>query len=529
VPWERFGLANTEQQVALGLILAGVRRHEEAGGAQGATLLPEEHCVRLVLAGTAGTGKSYVAHLAGAVVRAVGGSTGAARLTAPTGVASSLLHGETIHSLLGLMSGADDGDGEECSGALRPLAGAAKRNLQDVACACTMLLVDEMSMLKPAELQRVSQRLQEGRAHRWPEASKRPFGGIAAVVICGDFGQLPPVKSPNLYDEGGDGKGANAKAAKQGAILYKTFDQVVFLTKMVRAAGGPCSGCPDHPRPEGVETCTRLPWLLEAMRNGTLVGDAADKAWRLLITRYVGDTREGFPSDVQTLSEWNPSQAALFDGPGTLRLVPTRRQAQLLNTTALENQQAALMARAPEGREHAESWATALCVRGGKSARLSGGEGDDAGGVTTKTWVLPGSDVMILSNIAVKWKLFNGALGEVQRVVFAEGQRPSADGAAWPLYVEVRVPGYCGPRWREDRPRDVIPLGPVKARGRHGRREGWPFKACTASTVHKAQAPPHPYPLSAKPQNPNPTAYSLRPARETLRPTPQLQEPKPET
>lgn len=132
----------------------------------------------IFLTGAAGAGKTwllnkYIHHLHAHDVNVA--------VTASTGIAATHLDGRTIHSWsgIGIRDSLTDGDLDKLAENSR-----IRRNFEKTK----VLIIDEVSMLHPHQLQMVDQ---IGR--RMLDFTK-PFGGLQ-VILCGDFFQLPPVSS----------------------------------------------------------------------------------------------------------------------------------------------------------------------------------------------------------------------------------------------------------------------------------------------------------------------------------------------
>lgn len=126
------------------------------------------------LTGAPGAGKTYVLNEFIRQARADGASVA---VTASTGIASTHINGQTIHSWSGV------GVATALSPSLLKLIKSRrKRKIQ----ATDILVIDEVSMLHAWLFDMVDQVCREVRR------DPRPFGGIQ-VVLSGDFFQLPPV------------------------------------------------------------------------------------------------------------------------------------------------------------------------------------------------------------------------------------------------------------------------------------------------------------------------------------------------
>ena len=168
-------------------------------------------------------------------------------------------------------------------------------------------------------------------------------------------------------------------------------------------------------------------------------------------------------------------------------IVQTNRQAHSINMGRIVALQKTLC----EQEGQASSWEAPLAAaqpQGSPPARLTGNrEKDEAGGVISMTWILPGCPVVFLQDSCPKLGLMHGTPGTVKRAVFAQGNRPSKDGQSWPKYVLVHIPSWTGKPFREDHP-NTIPVVPVTAQGSvaaTGRR-GWPLKIAFAITEEEA-------------------------------------------
>jgi len=122
------------------------------------------------ITGQAGTGKSY---LLGQLCEAFPDMV----ITASTGAAAINVSGTTIHSFSGI--GIGDRPAEELIWRMRP-------ETRERISACTLLAIDEISMLSAESLDLIDE------VFRKVKRCNSVFGGIQVIVI-GDFLQLPPV------------------------------------------------------------------------------------------------------------------------------------------------------------------------------------------------------------------------------------------------------------------------------------------------------------------------------------------------
>jgi len=138
----------------------------------------------LCLTGPAGTGKS---HIIKHITKYCIANNKVFAITALTGVAASLVSGQTIHKWTGL--GLIDKNVSESVTKIKSLPDALKR-WKDI----NTLVIDEISMMDQDLFEKLNLIAQKVRGN------KQFYGGIQ-VIFCGDFAQLGPVKSTGFAFE----------------------------------------------------------------------------------------------------------------------------------------------------------------------------------------------------------------------------------------------------------------------------------------------------------------------------------------
>lgn len=128
------------------------------------------------LTGAAGSGKTHVLR---EYIKYLKDNNVTVGITASTGIAATLMDGQTIHawSGLGIKDTLTDDDLEILSD---------KNYLVKRIKEASVLIIDEISMLHHFRLDLINQILKVLRGN------EQPFGGLQ-MVLCGDFFQLPPV------------------------------------------------------------------------------------------------------------------------------------------------------------------------------------------------------------------------------------------------------------------------------------------------------------------------------------------------
>ena len=196
--------------------------------------------------GAAGTGKSYllktiIHNLPPHPATVVTGSTGVA--------ACQLINGTTLHSWLGI------GVPSETASAESILSQILKRkNLANRLKSAKTLIIDEISMVDGSYFKLMDELLRLVRSKN----SDQPFGGLQ-VIVCGDFLQLPPVKSElmafetdawqsfkvynleKIYRQADDAKFAKMlqliRVGKSNEAILKTLRSSNIDQKLISTAG----------------------------------------------------------------------------------------------------------------------------------------------------------------------------------------------------------------------------------------------------------------------------------------------------
>ena len=167
--------------------------------------------LRMIISGTAGTGKSYLIHCLKQMLKEK------MKVAAPTGVAAFNVEGYTLHSLLDLPT----------RGELKELEGNRLQQLQIRFKEVKYLIIDEMSMVGRKLFGQVDSRLRQA----FPHAADQVLGGCSCLLF-GDFGQLPPVMDLPLYSSL-----SRSPLSDLGRTAYQMFDKAVILAQVMRQNG----------------------------------------------------------------------------------------------------------------------------------------------------------------------------------------------------------------------------------------------------------------------------------------------------
>jgi hypothetical protein len=193
----------------------------------------------ILMLGSAGTGKSLVIKAIHQVITAYfdlvldDRASAKVLLAAPTGKAAWLIGGQTLHSALQIKPIKDP---KSNSFFLPKLCDASLNNVRRALKDVNLMILDETSMVGEVTLGHVNSRCQQARGNNLP------FGGIA-VLLVGDFNQLPPVLDKAIYSPLFDNEKTKLSFAEQMIDFelneYLANASLFELTKVERQKGDP--------------------------------------------------------------------------------------------------------------------------------------------------------------------------------------------------------------------------------------------------------------------------------------------------
>jgi hypothetical protein len=401
-----------------------------------------------LLLGTAGTGKTTTLKC---LIRELK-SRGLRKVVvgAYTGVAASNvgLGARTLTDLFRLAKV------NEASGELIPLEGddidAFIRDLEGLE----LLVIDEISMVSSVLLHQIHSRLREWRLACGDGARAcEPFGGIA-VILAGDFGQLPPVAvaaSLSLLNSDPERHGREQKTANHGKRLFLAFDTVVRLRRIHRQPGA-----------------SQYKESLIRTRDGAMTKDDHE----LWAQHNLTD------ADACTLTE---AQRVAFNR---------------LPHLFAENAGAGERNGIEVGQEAARASNFILRVASQDTSGAAAQQPQDNYGQLRRVLHLTrGAPVMLLANLRTRANLVNGAMGTLvaaelkPRVGSGTSVLPKSVAATDIRYVIVDIPKYTGPAFFTEHPTWVA-VRPLPVR--HKRIKKWervqlPLALAYGITIHKSQ------------------------------------------
>ena len=451
------------QRAAVALILQKMLEIYECG--QSAEALAKVEPLRVIVAGSAGTGKTKVIEIISAFAWRLFGP-GGMRNVAPSGTAAFLMRGTTLHSLFPIPMGPAQYQG------FRSPTGERLRRLQADLLKLVCLCVDERSMVGTVVMGWMEYLLRIGMNKG--AQSREPYGGLKILVVFGDDSQLPPVMSTRLFSK----KAQSSEAGRQGALLYREIRDCVFLTGVVRQTGEPCFTCKGRWHEPG-EQCSRLRDLLLRVRYGQSPAMAEHGPVTAEDLEWLRD-RELFRLSPEERERFEKSRHK------TVWIMPKNQAVAERNWEQL--------VKLSRGSAHEVGAPVVKCAaydHGPCSKRkMKRGKGEyEFGQLPRRTYLAKGAPVMLTTNLHVPWGLFNGSLGTVRDIYFGNGRQPSLDGKQLPDVVFVEFPAYEGPAQIPGHP-TVVPIGPwlFEEHCKHEcSRLQYPLRLAWAITVHKSQ------------------------------------------
>jgi hypothetical protein len=453
VTHEHFQSLTRGQQAAVQMVLSKMLELRQCSGA-----FQRVKPLRLIVAGTAGTGKTRIIKIINAAAHQLLGPQ-SIRNVAPSGTAAYLMGGRTLHSLFPIPIGPGQYKPMKAPRADRLMR--LQKDLEGAMCLC----VDERSMIGTVVFGWMEFMLRMGM--NMGQTEHLEYGGLPILVMFGDDGQLPPVNSQRLFSS----KAQTSSAGQMGQQLYSRIQDCIFLTQVVRQMGQACTTCSSRWHSPGA-MCNRLGeflWKLRYQRS-----------------RVGGECETIGPSDVEWLRERQEHHLRMggeecADGGSSICIQPKLENVMAENRLQLEAMAAKSI---PVVKCLAKDCGP--CVK----AKMKQGKGEyEFGQLPKKTFMCKGAPVMLTTNLCTEWGLFNGAMGTVVDIYYAAGRMPSIDGGELPDVVFVDMPSYCGEEVVSGHP-TLVPIGPrvFQECCRHEcTRVQIPLRLSWAITVHKSQ------------------------------------------
>jgi hypothetical protein len=360
----------------------------------------KSHCepVRAIVAGAAGTGKTYVMKVMSTILSLIFRETDATLILAPTGVAAAACGGAVPDKVLGF---------KRTDKVFKELQRDALANKQALLERTKLLLLDEMSMVGDNMQGLIAGRCQE--LFNNGERTDDNMGGIPMSMLLGDHCQLPPVLERACFLGAPSAVGRNMVAAL-GRLNYQAHRNTpFFLDKNVRQQGD-----------------NGLKERLGRLRTGECI----DNPEKLQEDADFWATRR-----LQFLPEAERQRFSLTDDKTV--------EATCFNKT-----------RDSINQEYAQQFTDIRAVRSDNTGRHATSKGLPKEGMLKNVPLCghyaPGMMIKLTSNLCVDLGLTNNARGILRDVVYLDrasglygGYRP--DASLDEILLMVEIPNYSGP------------------------------------------------------------------------------------
>lgn len=380
--------------------------------------------IRLIVMGSAGTGKSFILKLITEEIKRgykiVNPNSTSVKVCAYTGVAALLINGQTIHSVFKLPVQRD-----RKIPTYKPLTGIWLEKLRQIWKFVRFLIIDEMSMLPYELLWQINLRLQE------LKGNTELFGGVN-VLFFGDLMQLPPVVGSPIFIQ---------PEKMDGSIhLFREFS-FCELTEVVRQQG-------DH--------------IFIDLLNNLREGNLSDEQYDLLVRKQENSKQEG-PFQIGKALRIFP----------TNKMVAQHNELVMSSADSIEKFTVIAQDRLVEHDKRQITVPMELIVL------------DDinkTAGVPKTLTLYKGLRIMLRYNVSLSLGLVNGSIGSIRDIQFAGWRRRQLYDEDIPR-VQVDFDNNIGTHWIE--PMTVTFDG--KLGFGSAERRMLPMVPCFACTVHKLQ------------------------------------------
>jgi hypothetical protein len=411
---------NSDQRFAFNIVLKTIQNY----------LNEQDNFIslRMIVSGTAGSGKSYLIKCLVKVIRTIFASKRSVQVLCPTGNSANIISGLTLHSFLKIPT---NKKGQE----MKPPEGALGEKLQKNCQGLKVLLVDERSLIGATTLGWVEFMCRYGVEEG--QNFDKTWGGLPVVIFFGDDVQLPPVLDSPVYNTSG-----KTPAALHGALVWKNFNHAVNLQQLVRQA-------PDQQQLKEVllalreykTTSCHANWLQNFQWNNLRLKYGTD-----FLSRLSENGLFVFPTHEEV---WGHNKMKLLEVNETYPVAKSNAISHGIHAKSIDSAKAA--------------------------------------GLQKTVFMSKSAKVMLSVNLCVSFGLYNGAIGNIIDIIYLEGNIPEN---SLPAAVMVEFPNYTGPSFVKDNPK-LVPILPVERKldcsCSFCKRKQIPLKLGWATTIHKCQ------------------------------------------
>ena len=436
-------------------------------------LLSVHKPLRVLLLGTAGTGKTRTVQTALQEIRNVLASHGLpaefVRCAAPTGTAAFTMkfNATTIHRLIKWLN-------------LRTFDEIKNTDilasLQEHLRHTQLVFLDEISMIGRKMMGRIDSRFRQGKAV--DSSTTESLGNISCVGI-GDPAQCDAMGDDQFYDErprqdkSTDEDSTHTRLSNIGLSVYAEFDEVIILTHVHRM-----SHIRDPKNAEDIaynDRATKYWDIMDRLRDYNMTLE--DYYWlcrrkqsKLSLSERTFFQDAPILMDLRRMTEKNPEANCDFYNQSRLRSFAKEHKIPVIAFDAYHEN-------VPQEK---------------------GMETDDDKfmGLSKRLEVAIGAIILLILNLAVDSGLMNGSQGTIVAIIFAQGHHPNHDDPSkrMPSVIIVDFPQYIGPSFfADDTKAKWVPIRAVTRNATDDSdmsRRQFPLILAFALTPWKAQGMP---------------------------------------
>jgi len=361
--------------------------------------------IRVTINGGGGSGKSVVINTLVSVLRKMFQITRVASVFAPSGVAAFNVRGTTVHYFFGMGCSYRDYEG--------PMPEKKLALLQRRCRYLLMMIFDERSLLEAKTVGEACEIASEALFGGY--CKRAPWGACPCVVFVGDDYQLPSI-GPGVF------KILNSARKPYSRMKEYGFGQLLQCAQTVYELSGSKRILKDDA--SGL-----------ALNNRLRVGEPTESDMSKLISLDLENVKARCGTEVVEEIE----QKAIYLYATNLKI--RKKNFERLRAEHSASKPVAIMKRQSESyKNHGRAIAGHFQTDRGK---------DD--GTPMSSIFCRGAKVRLSpNNFCPQWGLYNGAMGIVEEIIFAEGKNPNSGDL--PRYVVVDFKHYCGPVWDKNRP-----------------------------------------------------------------------------
>ena len=395
-------MARDDQQEVLLTVMSKVKEWVECATTHNASKAQSFKPLYLTVQGCAGSGKSFFIKCLVNTMRDTFGQKNVVHVVGPTGAAAWSVGGQTMHRKFGINP----------HNPSSPPSTKQKDRMKEDNKFAIVYVLDERSMYTADNLG-AAERNAAASAHGGGHEGEL-FGGIPIFILVGDDYQLPP---PTNTQKGAfDTMGSQPSISQQKTGVAATGAQL-FLDLSEK-----CMALTTTKRQKSDQQ--NLIEILGRLRVGESIPTDADTLMEHHFTNFSNTDIESITSTGTTMHLFaNKKPRNEFNYQKLQQITNASNPVALIKT-----------------KWESTSGKPAVCKAHFQSHPI------------TASILSKGAMVCLIEkNFEPEWSLFNNSIGEVEEIVFRDGDNPN--NGDQPCYIAVKFPQYSGPAWDPQKPK----------------------------------------------------------------------------